>query len=219
MQQSNEPSPPTPEPRAGGPGIRFAYTPPDPAADRKDWPTLIAIVGVCVGWFFLDAVALRAGHFISSYRFYDLAAIMYRPSRLITGSRDSDWWLTVPFFVVCTAAIAATLAPRFSRHRAAWFGLFAPLALMVVSCIVLYQQSSKDLVVASPDSSEVARAFANLAHAITRKTGAVLSQHLSPGAGMWVSAIGSVYLAVIGWRRLRASDAVSPSSDNALHRN
>lgn len=189
-----------------------------PISGHNDWPTLIAIAGVCVGWFVLDAVALRLGHFINSFRFYDLAALIYRPSRLITGSSASDWPLTIPFVAACVAAIAATLAPRFSRERSAWYGLCAPLALMVLSCVVLYVNVAKAPIVAMSGSDEFARTVNDLAAKITHRASDVLAHHLTASAGLWVSAIAAVYLAVTGVRRARAhpEDARPPGAPGPL---
>ena len=218
MQQQSDPSSATSEAPIERPETRFGSGPPSHAEDRKDWPTLIAIAAVGVGWFFLDAIELRIGHFISAARFYDLAAVMYRPSRLLTGSRATDLYLTVPFILVCLTAIAAPLAPRFTRHRAAWFGLLAPIALMSISCIALYQATSRDLIVVPPNADPIAQSLADLAHAITRKAGGAMSQHLSAGAGLWVSGMGAAYLAVIGWRRLRDPDPALAATDAASRR-
>jgi hypothetical protein len=187
MQQPNEPAP------TGAPGA--------PAPQRRpDWPLLIAIAGLVLGWFVLDAVAIRVGHFITSARFYELAALIAHPARLVTGVKDDDLPLTLPFGALCIAAIAAVLWARRSTAPHARVGFFAPLALMVACAAILYDQAAKDTFVAGPDAGEVGQALANLGNAIVRRTGAVLTEHIAVGAGAWVAAIAAAYLAYAGVR-------------------
>ena len=175
------------------------------ARHGADLPSLLAIAAVCVGWLMLDAGALRAGHVITSFRFYQLAAVIYRPSRVLAGVGNSDLMLTIPFVLVCCAAIVAALAPRFSLRPLARLGLFAPLVLMIACGVILYIQASGDTFVVAPDADQVRSALAKLGNAIMRRTTTVLAQHISASAsaGTWVSAIGAVYLAYTGVGSLR----------------
>lgn len=176
-----------------------------PGPHGADWPSLIAIAAICAGWFVLDAVALRAGLVIARFRFYQLAALVQRPPRLLTGVRESDLDLTIPLALICCVAIAAALASRFSSRRHARLGLFAPLALMLACAVILYSQATADTFVAAPDANSVGQALANVGNALARRTGSVLTRHLSVGAGSWLSAIGAVYLAYVGIRESRAA--------------
>ncbi len=181
---------------------------PRPAAPGAGLPSLAAIAAIGVGWFMLDAVALQAGLVTVRFRFYELATLMFRPPHLLTGVRDSDLGLTIPFGLTCCAAIAAALAPRFSAHPLARLGLFAPLALMLICGAILYGQASADTFGAAPEANSVGQALASLGNALTRRTGAVVSQHLAVGAGSWLAAIGAAYLAYVGvrgWRETRVS--------------
>ena len=191
MQQPNDPV-------AGKPPAASAFQ-----QTSIGWPTLIAVGLVCVGWFVLDAVSLRVGHFISGFRFFELAALIARPTRLVTGVRDSDLLLTIPFVLLCVAAIAVALAPRYVASPRARLGLFAPLALMILCGAILYDQAATDAFSASSDSGDIGRALANLGNVFARRTGAALTDHLSLDAGGWVSTIGAMYLAYSGARRKR----------------
>ena len=174
-----------------------------PAMPGAGWPSLIAIAAIGAGWFMLDAVALGVGLLTARFRFYELAALIFRPPRLLTGVRESDLALTIPFALICYVAIAAALAPRFSARPLARLGLFAPLALMLACGAILYSQATADTFVAAPDANSVGQALANLGNALARRSGSVVSQHLSVGVGSWLSAIGAVYLAYAGIRGSR----------------
>jgi len=178
--------------------------PTDPATrGGVDWPSLIAIGGVCLGWFVLDAVALRAGHFITGFRFYELAALIDRPTRLLTGGSAADSPLTIPFVALCAVAILAATAPLLTPRPLARLGSLAPLALMLACSAILYYKASQDTFVAPADPDPVAQALADFGNAIVRRTGAVLSRHLSPASGAWIAGIAAVYLAYRGIRGRR----------------
>jgi hypothetical protein len=160
-----------------------------------DWRALTAIAAVFVGWFVLDTVSMTFGAVRQDFRFYDLAAIIDQPARLLTGIDRAQVHSTIPFGILCLATLAAALAARVSRQPLARLAGCAPLALMLACGAILYYETSRDTFAAAPGASDVANAFASFANALARRTGAVVARHIGVGAGAWLAALGALYLA------------------------
>jgi len=64
----------------------------------------------------------------------------------------------------------------------------------------LYYETSRDTFTMAT-SSNVTNALSSLANLMVRRAGAVVARQVRVDAGAWVSAVGALYLAWLGWRR------------------
>jgi hypothetical protein len=128
------------------------------------------------------------------FHFFDLAALIARPSRLLTGIHRGDA-LTIPFGVLCLAALAATLAPRFTRHPIARFGPCAPLGLMLLCGVVLYSVTSGDTFTAAPGASSITNALTRFGNTLVGHASTVAASHIATGLGVWLAFPAAAYLA------------------------
>jgi hypothetical protein len=158
------------------------------------WPFWVSLAAVFVGWFPCDTLTTTVGALRLHFHFFDLASLIARPARLLTGIHRGDA-LTIPFGVLCLAALAATLAPRFVRHPIARFGPCVPLGLMLLCGLLLYSVTSGDTFTAAPGASSVANALARFGNTLVGHASTVAARHIGIGFGVWLSLPAAVYLA------------------------
>jgi hypothetical protein len=158
---------------------------------RPFWASLAAVF---VGWFPCDTLTTTAGGLRLHFHFFDLASLIAQPARLLTGIHRGDA-LTIPFGVLCLAALAATLAPRFVGHPIARFGPCAPLGLMLLCGVVLYSVTSGDTFTAAPGASSVTNALTRFGNTLVGHASTVAARHIAIGLGVWLSLPAAVYLA------------------------
>jgi hypothetical protein len=158
------------------------------------WPFWVSLAAVFIGWFPCDTLTTSAGALRLHFHFFDLASLIARPARLLTGIHRGDA-LTIPFGVLCLAAIAATLAPRFVRHPIARFGPCVPLGLMLLCGVLLYSVTSGDTFTATPGASSVANALARFGNTLVGHASTVAARHIGIGLGVWLSLPAAVHLA------------------------
>jgi hypothetical protein len=171
------------------------------AAERViDSPVLIAAAAIFIGWFLLDTVSMTFGALRLDFRFYHLAAIIQRPTRMLTGIDAAGEVWTLLFSLICLAALAAALVPGWLRLPGGRLGCLAPLLLMLVCGGALYYETSRDTFIVATESN-VTKTLASLANLMVRRAGAVVARQVRVDAGAWLSALGAVYLAWAGWRR------------------
>jgi hypothetical protein len=157
----------------------------------------VCLAAVFVGWFPCDALSTTVGALRLHFHFFDLAAVIARPSRLLTGINRGDV-LTLPFGVLCLAAIAAPLAPRYVRHRLARFGPCVPLCLMLACGVILYVVTSGDTFTAAPGAGSIANALTRFGNTVAGHASAIAARHITIGLGVWLSLPATVYLAWYG---------------------
>jgi hypothetical protein len=160
-------------------------------------PFWVCLALVFVGWFPCDALSTTVGALRLHFHFFDLAAVIARPSRLVTGVNRGDV-LTLPFGVLCLAAIAAPLAPRYLRHRLARFGPYVPLCLMLACGVILYIVTSGDMFTAAPGAGSIANALTRFGNTVAAHASAIAARHITIGLGVWMSLPATVYLARYG---------------------
>jgi hypothetical protein len=170
------------------------------AARAIDSRLLIAAAAIFIGWFLLDSVSMNYGALRLDFRFYHLAAIIERPTRLLTGIDGAGEVWTMALSLLCLASLAAALVPGWLRLPGGWLGCLAPLLLMLVCSVSLYYETSRDTFTMAT-SSNVTNALSSLANLMVRRAGAVVARQVRVDAGAWVSAVGALYLAWLGWRR------------------
>jgi len=172
------------------------------AATRTiDVPMLLALAAILIGWFLLDTLSMSYGVVRLDFHFYQFAAIIAQPTRLLRGiDAATDLW-TVPFTLLCLVSLAAALLPGRLRLPGSRFGYLAPLLLMLVCGGILYYETSRDSFAAAVTGNQVTDALLNLGNMMVRRAGTLVAKRISAGAGMWVSSAGALYLAWAGWRR------------------
>jgi len=178
-----------------------AETQVDEPRELPEWLNLAALVLIFVGWFLLNTLTTTIGSIGLEFQFFDMAAIIDQPGRLFTGIGSSTSLLTIPFGVVCLAALAATLAPYVSGSRIARLARLAPVLLMLICGGILYHETSQDTFTAAQNAGDVTNALINLANVMARHSVGVAARHIGIGAGAWVAAVGALYLAYTGLRR------------------
>ena len=160
-------------------------------------PFWVCLAVVFVGWFPCDTLSTTVGVLRLHFHFFDLAAVIARPSRLVTGVNRGDV-LTLPFGVLCLAALAAPLAPRYLRHRLARFGPYVPLCLMLACGVILYIVTSGDMFTAAPGAGSIANALTRFGNTVAAHASAIAARHITIGLGVWMSLPATVYLARYG---------------------
>ena len=158
------------------------------------WPFWVSLAAVFVGWFPCDTLTTTVGALRLHFHFFDLASLIARPARLLTGIHRGDA-LTIPFGVLCLAALAATLAPRFVRHPIARFGPCVPLGFMLLCGLILYSVTSGDTFTAAPGAGSVANALARFGNTLVGHASTVAARHIGIGLGVWLSLPAAFYLA------------------------
>jgi hypothetical protein len=159
------------------------------------WPFWLSVTAVLIGWFPCDTLTTTVGALRLHFHFFDLASVIARPTRIITGVNRGDA-LTIPFGILCLAALAATLAPGFSvRKMIARFGPCAPLALMLATGALLYAVTSGDTFSATSDAGRITTALTHFGNILANHASAVVANRISVGLGVWLAAPGALYLA------------------------
>jgi hypothetical protein len=172
---------------------------------------------VFIGWFPCDALSTTVGAVRLHFHFFDLASLIVRPSRLITGVNRGDA-LTLPFGVLCLAVLAAALAPCVHGRPWARFAPALPLALMLLCCAMLYAVTSGNMFTTPSDASSIARAITQFGNSVAGRANAVVARHITVGFGIWLSFPAAAYLAhaaLVGkWRDLYV-ESLPPTTTNS----
>jgi len=170
------------------------------AATRIDGLSLLALVAVFIGWFFMNTLVASLGSLQHGLRFFDLSAAIADPTRIFF---DVDGSLRrVLFGGVCVACLLTPLVPHWRSHRLAWAAYLAPLALMLFCGVVLYAKSSGDVFPVPNDAGSLGSVMHFANDLINRGTGLV-SKHIAVGAGGYLAFAGALVLAVQGTRHFR----------------
>jgi hypothetical protein len=178
-----------------------------PASGVTDVAMLLAIAAIFSGWFLLDTVSMTFGALRLDFRFYHLAALIERPTRLLTGIDVATSRWTIPFSVVCLASLAAAFVPSWLQLPRSRLYCLAPLLLMLICGAALYFETSRDTFAAAATDNDVSHALMRLANTMVRRAGSVVARQVRVDAGAWLSAGGALYLAWAGWRRQPAAPA------------
>jgi hypothetical protein len=163
--------------------------------------TLLAMVCVLIGWFFTDTVVASMGPLVHTVRFFGLADAIANPLRLFLGGDVTS--VTVAFSVLCIACILAPLVPHWAGNRALWPAYCAPLLLIILIGLTLYFRASHDLFSTPDDADPVSRDLVRLANDLVNKGGQLVARHVGVGPGAYLGSIGSLVLAVWGFRLVR----------------
>jgi hypothetical protein len=190
------------------------------AARRLDPLTWLAIICLLLGWFYVKCLIVWVSGIEHGVRFYDLPAIILKPSQLFFGVRHGYLLLALPFGALCLACIYVLVLPYQGWPREAWLLHLAPLLVLVGCYAVLWHRTGHELIQTDPNTvaGDITR-FAN--HIWSRGTGLV-ARHVSVAGGAYVALAGSVFLAARGliqylrpllaaWRASQASQSSQQS--------
>ncbi len=170
------------------------------AAKRWDPLTWLAVVCLLLGWFYVKCLIVWVSGIEHGVRFYDLPAIILKPTQLIFGVRHGYVLLALPFGALCLACVYALTLPYQERPRREWWLLhLLPFALLVGCYALLYHRTGHDLINTDPDT--VAGDLTRLTNSIWNRGTALVARHVAVAGGAYVALAGSLFLAARGVRR------------------
>ena len=168
------------------------------AAPLLDATSKVALACILFAWFFLDTLVVSVGGLQHGVRFFDMASVAADPARLFFPAASS--LQRFAFSVVCLASLSLSALPAVRRERTAWFGLTAPLLLMLFCGLVLYAKTSGDFLNLPPRSDNVSQSVIHFANGLFKKGGGVIAKHIGIGVGGYVALAAAGLLA---WRGVR----------------
>jgi len=173
------------------------------AASRVEMAGKIAIIGIFVGWFFLDTLVVTLGSLQHGVRFFDMSAVIADPSRMFFGF--TGWAHRAAFGVLCLACVAAPILAHLRRGRALWFTYLAPLALMGICTVLLFWRTSGQFVAAPNDAEHMAGTVVQFANDLVHHSSTRMTRHVSIGVGGYLALLASLLLALRGARQFRGN--------------
>lgn len=178
---------------------------------RVDWGTWIAVLGLAAGWFFLATVVTTLGPMQQKYHFFDMLTVMLNPAWLLYGSGSSHPFEAVVFGLVDLGVLVLPLVPYLVGKRSAWLLSTAPLILMVLCGIELYQRTSGPYFAGTQRGGAWAHTLVRLGNSMAEGIGDAAARHISMGLGAYVALAASLVLAMKGLRVFRATAALTDS--------
>jgi hypothetical protein len=172
------------------------------AASRIDGLSLLALLALFIGWFFMNTLVASLGSLQQGLRFFDISAAIADPTRIFFGVQGS--LRRVLFGGLCIACLLAPVVPHWRSHRLAWAAYLAPLILMTFCGVVLYAKSSGDFFPAPSNAGALSTSVLNFANDLINRGTGLISRHISVAAGGYVAFAGALVLAVQGTRRFRS---------------
>lgn len=185
---------------------------------RIDGISWLAMASTVVGWFGLDALVATFGPLQHRVRFYELAVVLLDPRQLLWGLNGSLSSSTFAFALVCLVVIALPVLPRMGVSSARWLLIAAPLLWMLLCGIVFYVKASSAHVSAPESMGRLGGYLTGWANGALGWTGDVVARHIAVGPGVYLSLIGSGWLALKGAIELRASAQVPAASTDSMLR-
>jgi hypothetical protein len=174
--------------------------------DRQTW---IALVCLVVGWFFLSTVVTTLGPLKQKYHFFDMLTVMLNPAWLLYGMGSSHPLEAVAFGLLDLAVLVLPLVPFIVKKRSAWLLSVAPLALMLLCGVELYERTAGPYFEATQRAGSIAQALVRFGNSVAQGTGNAVARHISVGLGAYLALLASGFLA---WRGLRAFRAAADHS-------
>jgi len=161
----------------------------------------IALGLIFIGWFVLDALTTTLGSVSLEFHFYEVAALIARPLRILVGMGDGANLITIPFALLCLALLVAPLVPALGEGALAPAVRLAPLVLMLGCGAILYHETQQDTFTAARDAGDLTNSLVGLANSLTHSAAQLVARHISLGAGSWLAGAGAVLLAFGGARK------------------
>jgi len=175
------------------------------AAARIDGLSLLALLALFIGWFFMDTLVASLGSLRHGLRFFDISAAIADPTRIFFGVDAS--LRRIFFGGACLACLLAPLVPHWRSHRLAWAAYLAPLALMIFCGALLYAKSSGDFFPAPSDAGSLGTSVMRFANDMVNRGSGLVSKHISVGVGGYLAFAGALVLAIQGTRHFRRHGA------------
>ncbi len=160
---------------------------------------LVTLLVLIWGWFGMTTLVTQFGELQLRFHFYQLWSVLDDPSRLLTGTGDSDTAASVLFGAVCLLAVLAVFLPYRVPRRSAWLASLAPLALMLVCGVLLHQRTAGGVFVDTAPQGSLGSAAIAFANQLTGRLTQAVATHIRLGPGAYVAFAASVVLA---WRGL-----------------
>jgi hypothetical protein len=177
--------------------------------DRQTWIALLCLV---VGWFFLATVVTTLGPIKEKYHFFDMMTVMLNPSWLLYGMGSSHPVEAVVFGLLDVAVLVLPIVPFVTRKRSAWLLSVAPLILMLLCGVELYEKTAGPYFEATERAGSFAQALVHFGNSVAVGAGNAVARHISIGLGAYLALGSSLYLAVKGLRAFRdAAPALTPT--------
>jgi hypothetical protein len=159
------------------------------------WTSLLLIF---IGWFLLDTVTTSVGSVSLEFHFYEIAALIARPLRLLFGLGDGANLVTIPFALLCLALLLAPLVPAIGSGPLSPAVRLAPLVLMIGCGAILYHETQQDTFTTARAAGDVANSLVGLANSLAHSAAQLVGRHISVGAGAWLAGAGALLLAFGG---------------------
>ena len=177
--------------------------------DRKTWIALLCLV---VGWFFLATVATTVGPVTQKYHFFDMLTVMLNPAWLLYGMGSSHPLEAVAFGLLDVVVLVLPIVPFVVKKRSAWLLSVAPLLLMLLCGVELYEKTAGPYFEATQRAGSFAQALVRFGNSVAEGAGNTVARHISIGLGAYLALASSLYLAVRGLRAFRdAAPALTPT--------
>ncbi len=177
--------------------------------DRQTW---IALVCLAIGWFFLATVVTTLGPMKQKYHFFDMLTVMLNPAWLLYGLGSSHTQDAVAFGLLDLVVLVLPIVPFVVKKRSAWLLSVAPLLLMLLCGVELYEKTSGPYFATTPRAGSIAEALVHFGNSVAEGTGNAVARHISIGLGAYLALASSLYLAVKGLRAFRdAAPALTPT--------
>jgi hypothetical protein len=169
-----------------------------PNETRLNLAALLAFAGIVVGWYALDLIVVTAGPLRYGFHFEDAWNLIAHPVQTlaITTSRAKP----APgfFATLCVAALLLPITPHVLRRRIAWLAYVAPLLLMGICAIYAYTKFSGQTFVNDYQPHTLGARVTGFANHLIGRAGNVSARKVKVGLGLYVGALASIALAVVG---------------------
>lgn len=173
------------------------------SSPRVDVVAVAAAICIVLGWFALSTVDTELGGLRLSFHFYDMWSVLERPTRLLTGLTDGDRVRGVLFGALCLLVLVGVFVPHRSERSGMRVAYLAPLVLMVVCGVLLYEKSSADLLSDTSSPGSLGSQLTAFANGLASRLSRTVTRHISLGLGAYLAFLASLILAARGLSRAR----------------
>jgi len=174
------------------------------AAARLDSAALAAVAVILIGWFAMSTLVTDFAGLRQGFHFYEMWALVRNPARLFTGIGD-DRLRLVLFAVLCFAALVGVFASYRYPQRAALLAYLVPLALMIVSGVLLYARASSDYLADDGRYGALGSQLMHWANNAANSLGHAAARRVRIGLGAYVSFAACLFLAARGLVKYRSA--------------
>lgn len=163
------------------------------SAPPLDGVTLMSMLAIFVGWFFIDTLVVSVGSVQHGVRFFDISSAIANPMQIFF--RVGGSFQRVIFGAFCVACLLAPLLAHWRGSRWEWAAYMAPLALMLICAALLYSRTSGEFFSSSADPNSPGSNVIRFANHLARRGSGLISRHISFGVGGYLAFAGSLLLA------------------------